>query len=238
MDVVKAVAGPMGSAGAAFYFDPETVARSKELGLDGFRFYVLGRGGVLGDVPSSVVESAFGYFHPALIDKMWSSAKERMDPAAAAAEYLECAAALGRRKLSELPSLEGYCQAAEKVIAAVQPAALPLFAATAATPVPEDLPARALHLTAVLRELRGSVHLVAVVAVGLDHVVAHAIRRPNDVEMFGHPEAPDIADADRAKLDAADAMTDELMAIHYSVLNEAESTSIVEGANAIAEALA
>ncbi|MGI9594675.1 MAG: helix-turn-helix domain-containing protein, partial [Acidimicrobiales bacterium] len=56
------MAGPIGAAGAAFYVNPDTLARGKELGLDGFRFYVLGRGGVMGDVPAKVVESAFGYF--------------------------------------------------------------------------------------------------------------------------------------------------------------------------------
>ena len=40
----------IGPIGAAFYFHPDTVARGKEAGLDGFRFYILGRGGVLGDV--------------------------------------------------------------------------------------------------------------------------------------------------------------------------------------------
>ena len=63
-DVIHAIAKPTGDIGASFYFDPDTLARGKELGLDGFRFYVLGRGGVLGDVEPDVVRSAFGYFHP------------------------------------------------------------------------------------------------------------------------------------------------------------------------------
>ncbi len=237
MQVVQAVAGPMGSAGAAFYFDPETLARAKELGLDGFRFYMLGRGGVLGDVPAPVVESAFGYFHPGLVDKIWGSAKERMDPHVAATEYLACNAALGRRKLAEVEGLDAYCAAAEQVIAAAQPAALPLFAGISAAPVPEDAPARAIHLTAVLRELRGSAHLVAVVASGLDHVTAHAMRRPDDVQMFGHEEPPVVTAEDRAKLDAADALTDEIMAGFYGVLDADASAAIVAGATAIGEAL-
>lgn len=237
IDVVRAVAGPMGSAGAAFYFDPETLARSKELGLDGFRFYMLGRAGVLGDVPSTVVESAFGYFHPGLVDKIWTSAKERMDPNEAAVEYLACCAAFGRRKLSDVAGLDEYCAAAEQVMAAAQPAGLPLFAGIAAAAVPDDMPAKAMHLTAVLRELRGSVHLLAVVASGLDHVVAHAIRRPDDIQMFGYEEPPVITEDDRAKLDAADALTDRLMAEYYGVLDDAGAQAIVAGADAIAGAV-
>ena len=39
-----------GDIGSAFYFHPDTLAMAKGHGLDGFRMYFLGRGGVLGDV--------------------------------------------------------------------------------------------------------------------------------------------------------------------------------------------
>ncbi len=51
----------IGTLGFAFYVVPETLERGKALGLDGFRFYFLGRGGVSGDVEAPVVKSAFGY---------------------------------------------------------------------------------------------------------------------------------------------------------------------------------
>lgn len=235
-DVVKAVADPMGSAGAAFYFHPDTLARGKELGLDGFRFYMLGRAGVLGDVPRQVVESAFGYFETGLVEKIYGSAKERVSPAEAGAAYWACAAEVGRSALGAVDGLEAYCAAAEKVIAAARPAGLPLFAATAAAPLVDDLPGRALQLTAVLRELRGSVHLVAIVAVGLDDAVAHAIRRPDDVATFGYQDVPEVTDADRAKLAEADELTNVLMEVPYSVLDDAEAAAITEGAAAIAAA--
>lgn len=50
----------VGAAGSAFYVVLETLACGRETGLDGFRFYFLGRGGVLGDVEAPVVASAFG----------------------------------------------------------------------------------------------------------------------------------------------------------------------------------
>jgi hypothetical protein len=59
-ELVQESAPAIGAAGASFYFDSDTLARGKELGLDGFRFYFLGRGGVLGDVEPAVVES-FGW---------------------------------------------------------------------------------------------------------------------------------------------------------------------------------
>jgi hypothetical protein len=237
LDVVKAVAEPMGSAGAAFYFDPTTLARGKELGLDGFRFYMLGRAGVMGDVPPLVVESAFGYFAPALVEKIYGSARERVAPGEAAAAYFECAAELGRRKLADVAGLDAFCAAAEKVVAAARPAGLPLFAGIASMPLVDDLPGRAAQLTAVLRELRGSVHLAAIVAVGLDNAVAHAIRRPDDVATFGYEEAPAVTDADRASLAEADELTDRLLLHPYRALDGAEAEALVEGARAIGAAL-
>jgi hypothetical protein len=237
-DVVKAIEGPIGAAGAAFYFNPDTLAKGKEIGLDGFRFYMLGRGGVMGDVPAEVIESAFGYFASPLVDKIWNSARERVDPKLAASTYLDCNAALGRARLADVAGMAEYCQAAEQVAAAARPAGLPLFAGMMAQPVPEDVPAKALHLTAVLRELRGSVHLLAIAAVDLDNAVAHAIRRPNDVEMFGYESAPTITDAHRAQLAEADELTDRLMAGPVGVLDGSGGQALADGAAAIQAALA
>jgi hypothetical protein len=71
-----------------------------------------------------------------------------------------------------LENLEPFAAAAEKVVLAANPAGLALFAGLAAEPLPEDLPGRAMQLLAVLRELRGSTHLVAVVASGMSPKVA------------------------------------------------------------------
>lgn len=219
-------------AGAAFYFHDDTVAKGKEHGIDGFRFYFLGRGGVLGDVESKVIASAFGYFNPALVDKMWNTAKEKMAPRDAARVYMECNAELGRKTLSGIEGLDQFCASAEKVIDSVDVSGLNLFAGVAAEPVPEDLPARAAHLTMVLRELRGSVHLAAIVGGGLSPIKAHAIRRPDDA--FGWDPMPSVTDADRALLEAIDVRTDEIMASHYSVLSEDEINGFAATAEAIA----
>ena len=76
-EVMQATAGKLGDIGAAFYFAPETLQQGKEVGLDGFRFYFLGRGGVLGDVEAGVIRAAFGYFEPGLVEKIWSKAPFR-----------------------------------------------------------------------------------------------------------------------------------------------------------------
>lgn len=226
----------IGSIGAAFYFDPDTLARGKEAGLDGFRFYVLGRGGVLGDVEPAVVHAAFGYFSPSLMDKMWTTAAERMAPREAARLYHRCAHDLGRSKLADAPGLDGFVDAATRVIDAVEGTSLPLFAAVRAEPVPDDAPAAAMHQAMVLRELRGSVHLLALTANGLNSAVAHAIRRPSDVQLFGYESPPEVSDADRAAWDRAEAMTDDLLAPAYSSLSDEQAQALVAGTAAMAAA--
>ncbi len=236
LDTISASAAPIGAAGAAFYFAPATLARGKELGLDGMRFYILGRGGVPGDAESDVVASAFGYFSPALIAKLWNTAKEKVDPREAGRVYHECCAEIGRSKLADVEGLEAYCDAAEAVVAAAHPAGLALFAGIAAEPRAEDLPGRAAQLAATLRELRGSAHLLAVLASGLEPGVAHAIKRPDMVAAFGYETAPEGADDDAAKLDAAEALTDQLLLPAYRALTEEQGDALVAGIEAMAAA--
>ena len=93
---MSTVCPTIGSLGSGFYFSPETLAVGKEMGLDGLRWYILGRGGVLGNVEAPVVSAAFGYFNPSLIDKMWNSARAVIEPRTAGARYHLCAAEHGR----------------------------------------------------------------------------------------------------------------------------------------------
>lgn len=236
-ELMDATSPTIGSAGAAFYFHADTLARGKELGLDGFRFYMLGRGGVLGDVESDVVASAFGYFNRGLVAKIWTTAKERYDPREAARAYMECCANLGRAALANVEGLSEFCEAAEAIIAATNPSGLSLYAGIAAEPRAEDLPGRAMQLAAVLRELRGSAYLLAVVASGVAPEVAHAIKRPNEVATFGWDPAPECTDADRAKLDEAEALTDRLLISAYDALDDSAKAALLAGTKAIGAAL-
>lgn len=230
-------AGPIGTLGSSFYFAPNTLAAGKEHGIDGFRFYFLGRGGVLGDVESQVVASAFGYFHPALVDKMWNSAKEKLAPRDAGRLYLRCAHELAREKLAGVEGLDEFCAAAETINDAVDPAGLALYSAIDAEPLPDDAPARALQLLAVLREARGSTHLLAVRACGLSPRVAHQIKRPNDVKTFGWEEL-EITDDHRARHQRAEELTDELMEPAFATLDERGREALLRGLERISAAMA
>ena len=84
-----------------------------------------------------------------------------------------------------------------------------------------------------LRELRGSVHLLALVATGVSPLVAHTIRRPDDVASFGWEAAPDISDDDRARLDVADVLTDRLLVPATEALTDAQRNAFVTAVDAI-----
>lgn len=237
LEVIQAISQTTNSAGSAFYFDPATLAKGKEQGLDGFRFYVLGRGGVLGDVEPAVITSAFAYFHPATVDKIWNSARKTMAPRDAAVLYNQCCAELGSTKLASVEGLDAYNDAAEAVVAATHVAGLALFAGWAAEPRSDDPAARAMQLTALLRELRGCVHIVALLASGLAAPVAHAIKRPGDVATFGWDPAPVIGADDPAKLVAAEALTDQLLVASYAGLSDEQAAALLAGTEAIGAAL-
>ena len=214
LELVRTVSPPIATLGSKFYFDPATLARGKEAGLDGFRLYMLGRGGVLGDVEPAVVHSAFGYFKPELIAKMWNSARETMAPREAGRLYMECAGAFGSSKLGGVEGLDEFAAAADKVIdaALVDSAAQALFAGIASEPRSDEPAARAYQSVVVLRELRGSLHLVALVASGLSTEMAHRVRRPTELELFGWTSEVEVTDAHRTKWEAAEMLTDELTA--------------------------
>ncbi|BAN03697.1 hypothetical protein YM304_33830 [Ilumatobacter coccineus YM16-304] len=236
-DTITTIAGPTGNIGAAFYFDPKTVAAGKELGLDGFRFYVLGRAGVLGDVSAAVVSSAFGYFHPSLIDKIYNSAKQTIDPLTCAQAYFDECGKRGAEHFAGLDGLEAYIEAADVVISAASPAGLPLFAGISGMNCADEPAACAMQKAAVLRELRGSAHLCAVLANGLTDAQAHAIKRPGDVAMFGWEEAPAVPIDGDERMAAAEEATNTMLLNAFFPLSEAQSEALVAGTRAMAAAL-
>lgn len=96
-----------------------------------------------------------------------------------------------------------------------------------------------MQLVAVLREYRGSVHLAAIVASLLEPPVAHFMRRPEMWTGFGHSEdeAPEVTDEHRAKLAAADELTDRMVARAYGALSDAQADALVRGLGAMGKAI-
>ena len=130
---------------------------------------------MLGDVEPAVVVASFGYFSPGVVELMWDSAKQVLAPREAAREYLACAGRFGVAKLDGIDVLDAFNDAAGAAIASVDRSALPLFAGIAAEPLPDHPAARAFRNVCILRELRGSIHLLAIVATGVS-----PLGRPRD----------------------------------------------------------
>jgi len=242
-DELLATACPViGSLGSAFYFAAETVAVGEAHGLDRSKFYFLGRGGVLGDVDAAVVSAAWGYFNPAVVKRVWDSAREVMAPRAGASLYFECAADLGRRTLQGVDGLDGFNAAAESIIAAgaAHADSMPLFAGIAAEPRVTDAEGLAMQAIVVLREFRGSAHLLALRAVGLPSKTAHFVARPGDGRMFGWApdETPEIDDTHRALHAEAEALTDRIVRPAFAVLDQGQRAAFVGTLQRIAAALA
>jgi len=223
-----------------YYFSPSTIAVGKSLGLKGMEFYVAGRGGALGDCDGSVVAAAFGYFNPIIINAAWTLAIAKHPARAIGSAHYECAAVVGREKLSAIPNLAEFVSAMQKVFDAMDADGLALFAAFKSLPLVDDLPGRAMQLAASLREYRGSAHLVAVRASGVSAIQAHYIHHPNDMKIFGWAEIeyPEVDDETRARMVTAEELTDALCIAPYSVLNESERASLIAGAQAFEAALA
>lgn len=217
-----------------YYFSQSTIDTGKSLGLKGMEFYVAGRGGALGDCDGQVVAAAFGYFNPVIINAAWSLATAKHPARTLGFAHYECAAVVGREKLSTLPNLAEFVSAMQKVFDATDADGLALFAAFKSLPLVDDLPGRAMQLAASLREYRGSAHLVAIRANGLSSAQAHFIKRPTDMKMFGwsENEYPQIDDAIRERMVKVEELTDTLCAPPYAVLNETEQASLVAGAKA------
>jgi len=239
-ELLDAVCPTINVVGSAYYFTPETMALGKELGLGGMEFYVQGRGGQMGNTDSAAVAAAFGYFSPALIKSVWDAACAKCDPLKAGTAHMQAAANLGRAKFTSLPGLDAFVAAMDKVNTAANPEGLGLYAAIRTEPLASDAAGRAMQLLAVLRELRGSAHLVALRAAGIDGKKAHASKRPDMWKQFGYPEdeMPVIDDAFLAQMAEAEKITDAIVEPAYAVLNDAERSALVAGVQAAKEALA
>lgn len=240
LELVRQACPIINDTGWAYYFTPETQAKGAELGLKGPMFYFAGRGGVLGDCDADVVAAAFGYFNPAVIRRAWESATAIRPAREIGRAHFECCADLGRQKLGGVANLAAFVEAADAVNRAADPDGLALYAAFKAEPLASDLPGRAMQLVAVLREFRGSAHLIAVRASGLTSKQAHFSKRPNDVAMFGWtPEDAPVLDDDVAnRMKAAEDLTDHIVLPAYSVLDARGAQALLDGARAIKVAVA
>jgi hypothetical protein len=230
-DAARATAHAIEQLGGAFMLDGPTYVRGAELGYGGVDFYVLGRGGALGDTHADVVAAAFVFWNPSQVAAMWESGRAVQAPAEAAVEWVALCGTYGDAHLPEIDGLDRLIELAGRVVDAASPSGAPLFAGWRAIGGPDaDRPkARAQHLLYALRELRGALHGGAVLAAGLTGQEALAYRAPHMAGIFGwDPESlPDPASV-KERWKTAEAGTDAAFGLALASLDDVERAELVE----------
>ena len=234
--VASTIAPLIGSLGAKYMLDPDTMAHGAEAGYpNGFAYYVVGRGGVLGDVDSDVVYSAFMFFERTLIDKLWKAGVAVEGARAASKRYMQSCDTWGKKHLANIDNLDLFIAPAEKLVSQVDSSGLSLFAGLRAEPLPSDLPARAYRLITLLRELRGCLHIAACVTHGLSGLEASLVSSGEGMtKLHGWaPPYPDVSQQVAAR-DAAEKATNDAMArLIEAHLTEAEMNQLAEQTNRV-----
>jgi hypothetical protein len=230
IQLVRSVSPAVNAVGGRFMLHPDTAALGQANGFENpFAFYFLGRGGVLGDVDADVVASAFGFFGPSMVRTMWGLGSEVMGPRQAARLFTQACHAWGRAHLDGVAGLDRLADLGEKVIEAADPTGLTLFAGWRAEPLPDDAAARAAQVIHVLREHRGSAHLVAIVAMGLKPieamVVAQGLERPR---RFGWTDPLPDPERHRPTREQAEDLTDRLVTDAFAALDPGEAAELTD----------
>jgi hypothetical protein len=219
------VKGAVVSLGGAFMISRYAKAAAVEQGLDGvWTSYFAGRCGVLGAVDADVATAALVFYPPDVVRVGWEAAWASTDPARSAARYAQACHEWGRVKLDGLEGAGRLAELAGTVAAAADVAGLPLFAAWRASPVPADDEARAALALHVLREHRGGLHGVAVLAEQLTPLQA-ILAGPGgeaNAAFFGWQGPYEDVSGLAAARAAAEVRTDLLADRAYAVLDDAE----------------
>ena len=236
LEAATALAGPVGFLGGWFMASRSTYAYGSELGFEGMTFYYLGRGGALGDATPEVVASAMTFFPAPLVETMWQAGKAVTTPEAGLAAFSECCWRWGRKRFAAVSGLERTTELLARVADGADCAALPLFAGWRAAPRPSDLPALTSHLLQVLREHRGGIHGLAVLASGLTPVEAAAASATE----FYKPQSvgwtdplPEVTAELLARRQAAEDLTNRMVAPALAALESAERSELVERVEAL-----
>lgn len=234
-------AEPMQVLGMSFYFDPLTRAAGKELGLNVYEFYGLGRAGTLGDVEPARVQDVFYFFDPSIIEFVWTSAKQKADPVEIAREHVRAAYAFAERTFGgvEPRVLSEFAVAVRGMVERHERGSCPLVDGYLALPAPSD-PVHAAYLaTILLRELRGGLHIHATRAVGLDPVAACYLQDPEVFALHGYKEedAPTITEELTGRKLRAEELTTAAMATCFAELSDDERDAIARATPLMFEAL-
>jgi hypothetical protein len=215
--------------GGGYMRSREARAFAEDNGYLGWSAYFAGRFGVLGPVPSAVVQAAAGFFPARTVEVAWALGQRVQPLAAATAGYQSVMANWAHRRLDGFDGAERLAELLERVVDGADPAGAALFAAWRAAERPKDPVEQVVQLAHVLREHRGGAHLVAVLASGLTPLEA-VVAGPCGVAhatYFGWPPPyPEPSSGLAARHSAAESLTNVLAGPAYDVLSAAEAEEL------------
>lgn len=212
--------------------------------------YFAGRAAPLGLATAEVVDALFYSFAPGEVARHIPRVWRTTTPVAAiAARQVGCVTAL-RRILGDHVDSPGFARAADLLTKAATSAPTegrPMYAALLALPTPDEVVARLFHAAALLREHRGDGHVAALMVEGVARLEAHvlyALDKGMPAEQFGrihHLPAAQLAavidgmrdrgligddgwlsDQGRGVKQRVEALTDDLAARPYEILEPGE----------------
>jgi len=235
-DTARAVKHDIGRLGGGFMLSEQAKAASVSAGIGAWAMYMLGRGGVLGDVNPDVVTAAFYFFPPSSVHKGWSKGRAVITPAGATSLFTGACHEWGRQNLADVKDAERLNDLLARVAAAANPAGVPLFAGWRAVPLAVDPPARLAQLSHVLREYRGGVHGLCCVASGLSPLEAVLTGGgEGSARFFGWPEPyADVTHLVELR-DQVETLTDQRAAAPWDALDETEREECVSLISAACE---
>jgi hypothetical protein len=222
-ECAAAVAHPIGDFGSRFMLDPSVYSAVNDLGYEGFDFYFVGRGGVLGDGPSDAAEAAMAFMHSEFVRASWDRGRAAAPVHVTVERFAEQCAQWGRDHFTADVDYLRVGELATLAINQAPAAGIPLFAAWRALPVPSDGKGAVAHQLNVLREFRGGSHIIALLASGLTPLDAVLTNAGTFVaQMFGHPGPFGEVDHLRETAQQAEILTTSLAARAFAGLTETE----------------
>lgn len=226
--------------------------------------YFAGRAAPLGQAPAEVVHAVFYNFADGEVARHIPRVWGKITPQEAIAVRERGSVAALRRTIGELADSPGLVRVADLATRAAVSAPTEgrvLYAGLRALDVPEEPVARLWHAATLLREHRGDGHNAALVAHGIGGTEAHVLlalslgMRPEEFGRIHHLPKAQLAAVvdglrDRGLVDATggftdtgrqtseriEALTDELAAPAYHVLNAHELDELIAGLEPMAAA--
>lgn len=229
---------PIQQFSRGWMLDRATSDYGVSLGLrTGEEYWIVGRGGALGDVHHQIAAAAIAFVAPDTVRAAWEHLPSGMTPSKVFETYASRCTEWGTETLAvfDPARMERLDRLGRRVADGASPALGVLFTAWRAVAPPDDVGGRATLTMQVLREMRGAAHIIAIQACGLtpvDAILASPAPPPRSgapwAEHLGWPGPfRDPEEVRTARLEA-ERVTTEIIAAHLAVLSPDDLADFAE----------